>query len=334
MTDVPTLGRLVPVDLRTVWASEPYSFTPWLALPENLALLADAIGLPGLEHVATEHTVSEFSVDIVAKISGTDDLVAIENQLERSDHTHLGQCLTYAAGTEARIIVWVVRAFTEGHRAALDWLNRKTTEDVAFFGVEVSAVRIGDSLPAPQFKVVVRPNNWARYVRDQAAASSLTPDNLSNMAYWEAFDPIAEAHGVKHGMARQGRGWNYFHYLRESKTTAISAFIARSSNRIGAYVAVYGWRAKFFDKLREQKAQIEAEFGGPLDWTPPGKPAPSAAVRFSANPDDATDWPRQHEWMAVTMAKLRDVFEPRLAALGVFDAENELEEQASPKPDS
>ncbi len=95
--------------MRAVWGSEPYSFTPWLAQAENLSCLASACGLPDLELVSTERGVSEFSVDIVARIPGTDDLVAIENQLERSDHGHLGQSITYAAGTEAKAVIWVTK---------------------------------------------------------------------------------------------------------------------------------------------------------------------------------------------------------------------------------
>lgn len=99
---VPQIGRLTPLDLREVWSSEPYSFTPWLADPENLQFLADSLDLPGLELVRTEHPVDSFSADIVAKIVDTDHFVLIENQLERTDHTHLGQVLTYAPRFDAK----------------------------------------------------------------------------------------------------------------------------------------------------------------------------------------------------------------------------------------
>src|ERR1700733_3361567 len=172
---IPSLGRLTTMDLREVWSSEPGSFTPWLAQPENLQFLAEALGMPGLDLVGTEQAVDIFSADIVARAPDTGETVLIENQLERSDHTHLGQILTYAAGLDAAIIIWITRKFTDGHRAALDWLNSITTEKFAFFGVEVDAVKIGDSMPAPRFVVVARPNDWTRKLKVAAAQSAATP---------------------------------------------------------------------------------------------------------------------------------------------------------------
>lgn len=144
----PTLGRLEKVDLRTYWKSESHDFTPWLASPQNIQLLAEAIGLE-LEVEAQEKGVGPFS-DILCKDTTTNDWVLIENQLEPTDHTHLGQLLTYAAGLQATTIVWVSERFTSEHRAALDWLNEITEEKFAFFGIEVELWRIGDSVPAPK----------------------------------------------------------------------------------------------------------------------------------------------------------------------------------------
>lgn len=317
--DVPQLGRIEPVDLRTIWRSEPYSFTPWLAQPENLSLLAQACGFGALEHVSTEQRVSEFSVDIVAKIPGSNDLVAIENQLERSDHLHLGQSITYAAGTDAKAIVWVAREFAEGHLAALEWLNRKTTDDVAFFGVIVSAVRIGDSAPAPQFTALVKPNDWARSVRDQAIAQDNSPENLANLAYWSAFDPLAASLGVQHGMAKLTKGSNYYHYFNSRKRNGISAYLARAGNRLGAYVFEYDKGAELFPQLEKYRQEIEAEFGSPMFWTQQKTGFWIGARLDAANVDDQSDWPRQHRWLAETMAKLKALLEPRLRALGAFD---------------
>ena len=126
---VSPLGRLEKVDLRLGWSNEAGEFTPWLAQAENLALLGDAVGLD-LELEAQEKNVGNFRADILCKDTLTDTWVLIENQLERTDHSHLGQLITYAAGLDAVTIVWIAHRFTEEHRAALDWLNEVTDEAI------------------------------------------------------------------------------------------------------------------------------------------------------------------------------------------------------------
>ncbi|MCW6036680.1 hypothetical protein K4A83_10455 [Spirulina subsalsa FACHB-351] len=156
---IPNLGSLVEVELRDAWNHEAHSFTPWLA--EHLHELAKQIGIP-LELEGQEVPVAEFSADILARNPQDDTLVLIENQLEGSDHLHLGQIMTYLAGLEAHTIVWIAADFREPHISALNWLNENTGESFAFFAVKVKAVRIGDSPIAPVFEVITRPNHWER----------------------------------------------------------------------------------------------------------------------------------------------------------------------------
>lgn len=165
------LGRLEKVPLREAWASEAADFTPWLAEEGNLKLLGEAIGLE-LELEAQEKQVGPFRADILCKDPATDSWVVIENQLERTNHSHLGQILTYAAGLEAATIIWIAPEFTEEHRATLDWLNEHTTEKINFFGLEVELWRIGSSPFAPKFNVVSKPNEWSRKVQQAASESS------------------------------------------------------------------------------------------------------------------------------------------------------------------
>jgi hypothetical protein len=161
---VPELSRLQPVDLREAWKNESADFTPWLASKENLPLLGEALGIE-LELESTEKSVGPFFADILCRVPGSDQWVLIENQLEQTDHTHLGQIITYAAGLNAVTVIWVARKFVEQHRAALDWLNEVTGEGTNFFGVEVELWRIGDSQMAPKFNVVSRPNSWVKQTR-------------------------------------------------------------------------------------------------------------------------------------------------------------------------
>jgi hypothetical protein len=157
----PLLGQLSRVDVREVWEHEATCFTPWLAREENLQLLAEAIDMQ-LILEGRETPVGMFRADLIARDVHTGHLVLIENQLERTDHGHLGQLLAYAAGLKAVSIVWVSSLFTDEHRAALDWLNEITDTSIAFFGLEMELWRIGDSAIAPKFNLVSKPNMFSK----------------------------------------------------------------------------------------------------------------------------------------------------------------------------
>ena len=153
-------GELKDVTLRDVWGNEAQHFTPWLAA--NMERLSEAIGIP-LESEGTEVAVEQFSADIVARNPADGSRVLIENQLEGSDHRHLGQILTYLAGVQAQTVIWVARDFDESHRSAIRWLNDHTEEPFAFFAVRVRVVQIADSPLVPLFEVLERPspeNSW------------------------------------------------------------------------------------------------------------------------------------------------------------------------------
>lgn len=151
------LSRLEPVELRKIWPNETDDFTPWLAEEENLSLLADTLNME-LELEAQEVNVGGFRADILCRDTEDNSRVLIENQLEETNHTHLGQILTYAAGLNAVTVVWIAQKFREEHRAALDWQNENTEEHLRFFGVEIELWKIGGSLPAPKFNIVSKPN--------------------------------------------------------------------------------------------------------------------------------------------------------------------------------
>ena len=164
-------GELKDVPLREAWPHEADDFTPWLA--DNLHRLSQAIGVD-LELEDTEVAVEGFSADILARIPSDNSMVVIENQLENTDHTHLGQVLTYLAGLEAQTIIWIAREFQGPHLSAVRWLNSHTMDQFAFFAVKVRAVRIGDAPApvAPLFEVLERPNDWDRRVKAAAETRS------------------------------------------------------------------------------------------------------------------------------------------------------------------
>lgn len=154
------LGKLAYIsDLRTIWKHEEKEFTPWLA--DNITLLGEALRID-LEVISVEHDVGAFSLDILAKDSGSGNIVAIENQLEITDHSHLGQIITYASGVDAKTVVWISKEVREEHRKAIDWLNQITNEETEFFAIEIQLIIVDDSSPAPFFKVKASPNDWSK----------------------------------------------------------------------------------------------------------------------------------------------------------------------------
>ena len=188
------LARLEAVELSEYWADEARNFTPWLIKEENLAVLSEALSMD-LIPVGREHPVGPFRADIVCRVANIDSdddseggshnepVILIENQLKRTDHKHLGQLLTYAAGLDAVTIVWIAKTFSEEHRAALEWLNNITNQRFRFFGVEVQLWKIGDSTAAPNFDVVSKPNDWALTTRlfESGAASGV---EVLRSRYW------------------------------------------------------------------------------------------------------------------------------------------------------
>jgi hypothetical protein len=179
----PLVGRLQRVDARTVWQHEERDFTPWLLAHADY--LAEALGLD-LELEAAEHRVGPFELDLLGRDVANNAVLIIENQLSSTDHGHLGQLLTYAAGTDAGTIIWIATHFGEQHRQAVDWLNQRTDEETNFFAVELELLEIEGSIPAPHFKVVAAPNEWQKSARRAGQAARA---GGGRSALYEAFWP-------------------------------------------------------------------------------------------------------------------------------------------------
>lgn len=324
----PPLGRLTRVDLRDIWTSEAVDFTPWLARPENIALLGEALGID-FELEAQEKAVGPFRADILCKDIGTDHWVLIENQLERTDHSHLGQLLTYASGLEAVTIIWIAARFTEEHRSTLDWLNRITDESFRFFGLEVELWRIGDSLAAPKFNIVSKPNDWSQAVSQAARAiddAELSETRITQRAYWTALNLLlAAADGPVSGNRKpQPQSWMAYSIGRTGFNLA--AAMIRPKNQIRAELYIAGDRAKaYFGLLKGQKGAIERDLGYPLEWEelPSRRDCRVSSYLNDVDPEDKSDWPRQHEWLAKRLNDMHRVFAQRVVGL---DADGERSE--------
>lgn len=316
------LGTLERVDLRNIWISEATEFTPWLAQPENLAILADALMLE-LELEAQEKLVGPFRADILCKDIGTDSWVLIENQLEKTDHNHLGQLLTYAAGLEAVTIVWIAARFTEEHRATLDWLNKITDESFRFFGLEVELWRIGNSPAAPKFNIISKPNDWSRSVVQAARSideSQLTETRLLQREYWDALNVVLDNIGGPVTGHRKPQPQAWMSYPIGRSGFQLDSVMIRTKNQIRAELYISGETAKnYFDLLVQQKELIEKDIGYSLDWDrlPQRRDCRISITQSDIDPADKKDWQRQHTWLAEHINDMHRVFIQRVRELDV-----------------
>jgi hypothetical protein len=317
------LGRLTKVELREAWSSESSDFTPWLAQEDNLNLLGETIGIE-LELESQEKNVGPFRADILCKDTATDSWVLIENQLERTDHSHLGQLLTYAAGLNAVTIVWIAERFTEEHRATLDWLNERTDEKINLFGLEIELWRIGESPIAPKFNIISQPNDWSRTVQQAAAISGeVSPHKQLQLRFWTAFKQYMEAsgsvvrcqkpspqHWMNHAIGRAGVHLASIVSLWNSKTGV-------KGPEIRAELYLDGPNAKqVFAALEQQRQATEKALGFELTWhNPEGKAACRLYTRENADFLDEARWPQQFDWLKGRLETLYRVFGPILKDL-------------------
>ena len=316
------LGSIENVNPRNVWPNEANDFTPWLA--NHVDLLAAALGLD-IEIEQSEAAVGAFSLDLLGRESGSDRVVIIENQLERTDHAHLGQLLAYAAGLDARIVVWISPAVRDEHREAIHWLNEQTTDSVAFFAVELEVWRIGDSLPAPRFNVVARPSGFQREV----VRGTTTAPSERSIRYQKFFrDLVKRLHAEKPGFTRANPdlvrydNWAGFGAGR-SGFNIEAAFSWGDRFRVGLAINTSaGDKARnkaAFDALHTQQEAVERELGVSLEWERLDEWVMSRVAAYrSGSIDSADDVLEAHQdWAVNLLPRFRHVFAPRISDLNL-----------------
>lgn len=305
------LGKLKEIkDLRKVWPHEALDFTPWIAEEENLSLLADAVGLE-ITIDETESSVGDFNVDIYATETGTDRKIIIENQLEDTNHDHLGKLITYASGKSADIVIWVVKRAREEHRAAIEWLNNHTDENIGFFLVEIKLYQIGSSDIAVKFEVVEKPNDWSKEIKRYTSKSATLQ---ARYEYWVAFNDYAFANN-SFGKSFKKRKASTDHWMSlsvGSSACGISINQVRKDNQI-----VVEWYItddkELFRRFYSHKTEIETDMGMGLDWRElPDKKASRILVSHSADFEDKNQWSGQFDWIMDVAMKMKKAFKKYL----------------------
>ena len=257
------LGKLKAVDIRTVWPHEQYDFSKWLAMDENIKELGDTLNL-SLTDVETEKFVGNYRCDILCKDEITGKIVLIENQLEPTNHDHLGKIITYASGLDAAVVIWIVSSARDEHASAIEWLNKHTDDDISFFLLEVHAYKIGDSDPAPQFKIIEQPNDFVKTVKNIAKNTELNESQKSRLEFWTQFNEIIVANG-KPFNTRKASTDPWYNVAIGSSEANISIDLVNKEHkiRIGLWI---NDNKDIFDSLFQQKSSIENALGIELEW--------------------------------------------------------------------
>ncbi len=300
MTNLGTLKKIT--DLRSIWPHEALNFTPWVA--ENVDLLADAVGLD-ITVDETESSVGDFNVDIYASETGTDRKIIIENQLEDTDHDHLGKLITYASGKGADVVIWVVKHAREEHKAAVEWLNNHTDDKIGFFLCEIKLFQIGDSQIAPAFTVVERPNDWTKEIRKTASANSTQQQRLE---YWQAFNDYAftDANFSRIFNKRKPTTDHWMDFSIGSSACHIAVSQKRKAVDVELYI---NDDKELFKSLFAYKDEIEKNMEMELEWKElPERKASRILIEKTVDLDDRATWPEQFDYIMDTCIKMKRAF--------------------------
>jgi len=307
------LSKITKVNLRDCWQNEASDFTPWLAKDENIALLADALGMNELEIKAQEEHVGPFRADILCVDPGTNKYVLIENQLEKTDHNHLGQILTYAAGLDAVTIIWIAEHFTEEHRAAIDWLNRITDKEFNFFGVEIELIKIGNSPAAPIFNVIAKPNGWSKDVKNSHTNSEGRSEG-ENFKYdfWSAFVDYMNNNPSKLFRTQSASYDHWMNIAIGKGSMHISLLLNTREQKVT--IQLYIWDdadKKYFDALLKYKKEAADRISLDLTWRRlDGKKASTIDLYKSCNLKDPSEQEEIFSWYKEYTEKFITFFKP------------------------
>lgn len=305
------IGKLTEVDVRDLWKHEQYDFSNWLAKEENIKLLDDEIGLT-LMDINKEVYIGSYRCDLVAKDETTGQIVIIENQLEATNHDHLGKIITYAAGLDAKTIVWIVKEAREEHKAAIEWLNNNSSEEIGFFLIELHAYKINDSLPAPMFKVVEKPNNFTKTSKQNYSDKELNQSQNERLMFWEEFNTVIVSKG-KPFSVRKPTIDHWYDVAIGTSEAHLAINLVNKENKIVLELYILD-NKKLFDHLYEDKEKIENTLQMSFSWERlDGKKASRIkhdvlGLDFS----DHSNYPQLMDECIEKILKMRDVFKKYL----------------------
>ena len=301
-----TLSRLTEVDLREVWQNEATDYTNWLASEENLRLLSDEIGIE-IVLETTEASIGRFRVDILAKEEITGRKIIIENQLEQTNHDHLGKIITYASGLDAEIIVWIVKDVRDEHEKAVNWLNENTDEKINFFAIRMELWKIGDSQIAPKFHIISQPNDWAKDAKKTSERSELSERAKLQLEFWEKFNEFVISRDQTFNLRKPYPQHWYSLSVGSSKANiSLSIIFAKRLMRCEIYIPD---NKSLYYELENEKEFIESKLDYELEWNPlVNKKASRIITEKKLDLNDSSNWENGFIWLMETTKEFRTVF--------------------------
>ena len=307
------IGSLQRVDLRKVWPHEALDFTRWLE--NNIDELNNAIDL-SLSIVEREQAAGDFSVDLVAEDESGNSVI-IENQLERSNHDHLGKLITYLTAIDAKAAIWIVKEARPEHIRAISWLNESSS--ASFYLLKLEAVRIEGSPPAPLLTLIVGSSEVSQEAGE--TKREFTERHILRRRFWTQLLDRAKESTPLHAntspnqynyvMTGAGRSGLNFRYVIQQHTSEIDLYIDRGRDADNE-------NEEIFDTLEEAKEEIEEVFGESLEWQRlEGKRACRIGKRFSLGGyrDDEEEWSEIQDAMIDGMIRLEAALRPHIDRL-------------------
>lgn len=257
------LGKLREIDIRKLWQHEQYDFSKWLSSENNIKELGDVLNL-SLTDIETEKFVGNYRCDILCKDEITGKVVLVENQLEPSNHDHLGKIITYASGLDAAVVVWIVQNAREEHASAIEWLNKHTDNEVSFFLIEIHAYTIGNSEPAPLFKIIEQPNDFNKNIRTLSQKGEMNESQSRRLEFWTQFNEILEERGKPFNKRKATTDHWYSVALGSSECHLSIDLVNREHKiRIGLWIDD---NKDLYDSLEEKKDEIEEKTNIKFEW--------------------------------------------------------------------
>lgn len=310
------LSKLKKIDLRKVWNHEATDFTNWLAQDENLQLLSEEIGID-ISLVQTEASVGRYSVDILAEEDNTGRKIIIENQLEMTNHDHLGKIITYASGFDAEIVIWIVKDVRDEHKQAVEWLNEHTDDRINIFAIRMELWQIGDSPYAPKFHIVSKPNDWAKAIKKSASISSdLSDRKLMQLEFWTQFKEYASSHGSSLRL-RKAYPQHWYDISIGNSRSHLSLVVDADNEQVRCEFYIPDSKS-LFKALRENKNAIEAKLPHELEWMElEGKKASRIRAVHTIDVSDNSNWEASFQWLMDTAQQFQTVFTEQLKRMKI-----------------
>lgn len=283
------IGKLEEVDIRELWKHEQYDFSEWLSKKENIENLNDILGLT-LVDISKETYVGSYRCDLFAKDETTGIKVIIENQLEMSNHDHLGKIITYASGLDAKVVVWIVKEAREEHRSAIEWLNNNTNSNINFFLIEIHAYKIGNSDNAPMFQVIEQPNDFIKNNKSINSNDTMNKSQSQRLEFWNQFNNVLVERGKPFNV-RKATTDHWYNVAIGTSDAHIDITLVNKDSVIGVELYITD-NKEFFDKLYQRKDEIENDLGFKLDWRRLNNSKASRIVTFikGLNFDDHSNY--------------------------------------------